>query len=95
MSRGISTDHHKEIAIVIYAVLTFVAMLSLTLMAPVIKEFIIDRFGASNTGASLFFTLEMLAYVIFAVVWGSLSDSAVEGNHSLFSGSVALRFSIF
>jgi len=47
MSSGIGIDHHKEIAI--YAVLTFVAMLSLTLMAPVIKEFIIDRFDASNS----------------------------------------------
>ena len=58
----------------VYAILIFVAMLSLTLMAPVIKEFVIDRFDASNTVASLFFTLEMLAYVIFAVFWGSLSD---------------------
>ncbi|MBA7539234.1 hypothetical protein ES705_31513 [subsurface metagenome] len=72
MSSRISIDHHKEVAI--YAVLTFVAMLSLTIMAPVIKEFIIDRFDASNTEASMFFTLEMLAYVIFAVVWGSHSD---------------------
>ena len=45
--------HNKEVAI--YAVLMFVAMLSLTLMAPVIQEFIIDRFNASNTEASMFF----------------------------------------
>ena len=65
-------SHIKEVAI--YAVLMFVAMLSLTLMAPVIQEFIIDRFNASNTEASMFFSLEMLAYVIFAMIWGSLSD---------------------
>ena len=41
---------NKEIAI--YAVLTFVAMLSLTLMAPVINEFIIDRFDASKAQAN-------------------------------------------
>ena len=41
-----SINFNKEVAI--YAVLTFVAMLSLTLMAPVIKEFIIDRFDASK-----------------------------------------------
>ncbi|MHC1573864.1 MAG: MFS transporter [Candidatus Syntropharchaeales archaeon] len=60
---------------VVYAILIFVAMLSLTLMAPVIKEFVIDRFDVGNTVASLFFTLEILAYVIFAVFWGSLSDT--------------------
>ena len=98
MSRGISTDHHKEIkeiAIIIYAVLTFVAMLSLTLMAPVIKEFIIDRFGASNTEASMFFTLEMLAYMIFAVVWGSLSDKCGRRKPFIvlgFGGSAVLYF---
>ena len=93
MSRGISIDHHREIAI--YTVLTFVAMLSLTLMAPVIKEFIIDRFGASNTGASMFFTLEMLAYVIFAVVWGSLSDKCGRRKPFIvlgFGGSAVLYF---
>ena len=45
-------------------------MLSLTLMVPVIEEFIIDRFDASNTEASMFSTLGMLAYVLFAIVWG-------------------------
>ena len=93
MSRGISIDHHREIAI--YAVLTFVAMLSLTLMAPVIKEFIIDRFDASNTEASMFFTLEMLAYVIFAVVWGSLSDKCGKRKPLIvfgFGGSAVLYF---
>jgi len=72
--------HNKEVAI--YAVLMFVAMLSLTLMAPVIQEFIIDRFNASNTEASMFFSLEMLAYVIFAMIWGSLSDKC--GKRKLF-----------
>lgn len=93
MSRGISIDHHKEIAI--YAVLTFVAMLSLTLMAPVIPEFIIDRFDASNTEASMFFTLEMLAYVIFAVVWGSLSDKCGKRKPFIvfgFGGSAVMYF---
>lgn len=52
-------SHIKEVAI--YAVLMFVAMLSLTLMAPVIQEFIIDRFNASNTEASMFFYLRVPA----------------------------------
>ena len=93
MSRGITINHQKEIAI--YAVLILVAMLSLTIMAPAIKEFIIDRFGASNTEASMFFTLEMLAYVIFAVVWGSLSDKCGKRKPFVvfgFGGSAVLYF---
>jgi len=93
MSRGIRINHQKEIAI--YAVLIFVAMLSLTIMAPAIKEFIIDRFGASNTEASMFFTLEMLTYVIFAVVWGSLSDKCGKRKPFIvfgFGGSAVLYF---
>ena len=86
-------SHIKEVAI--YAGLMFVAMLSLTLMAPVIKEFIIERFSASNTEASMFFSLEMLAYVIFAMIWGSLSDKC--GKRKLFivfgfAGSAVLYF---
>jgi hypothetical protein len=49
-------EHNREVAI--YAVLTFIAMLSLTLMVPVIEEFIIDRFDVSNTEASMFFFLK-------------------------------------
>jgi len=50
-------SHNKEVTI--YAVLMFVAMRSLTLMAPVIQEFSIDRFKASNTEASMFFMLTL------------------------------------
>ncbi|MEA2051305.1 MAG: MFS transporter, partial [Euryarchaeota archaeon] len=86
-------SHIKEVAI--YAVLMFVAMLSLTLMAPVIQEFIIDRFNASNTEASMFFSLEMLAYVIFAMIWGSLSDKCGKRKFFIvfgFAGSSVLYF---
>ncbi len=86
-------SHIKEVAI--YAVLMFVAMLSLTLMAPVIQEFIIDRFNASNTEASMFFSLEMLAYVIFAMIWGSLSDKCGKRKFFIvfgFAGSAVLYF---
>ena len=93
MSRGIRINHQKEIAI--YAVLIFVAMLSLTIMAPAIKEFIIDRFGASNTEASMFFTLEMLAYVILPLSGVRSRTGAEKGSLSLFLDSAALLFYIF
>lgn len=70
-------------------------MLSLTLLAPEIKEFIIDRFGTSKAEASMFFSLEMLAYVIFAVVWGSLSDKCGKRKPFIvfgFGGSAVLYF---
>ena len=73
MSSGIGIDHHKEIAI--YAVLTFVAMLSLTLMAPVINEFIIDRFDASNSFVDrftvAFFIFAFPLHLIYAFGFGS------------------------
>ena len=62
-------------------------------MVQVIKEFIIDRFDASNTEASMFFSLEMLAYVIFAVVWGSLPDKCGKRKSFIvfgFGGSAVL-----
>ena len=86
-------EPNREIAI--YAVLTYVVMLSLTLMAPVINDFIIKRFDASNTEASMFFTLEMIAYVIFAVVWGSLSDKYGRRKPFIvfgFAGSAVMYF---
>ena len=35
---------------------------------------VIDQFGVHEVMASLFVSLEMIAYVIFAVIWGATSD---------------------
>ena len=64
--------------IVVIAGLTFLAMFNLTFIVPSLKEFIIDGYGSTPTVASLFVTVEMVAYVIFGVVWGAVSDRRGE-----------------
>lgn len=51
-----------------------VAMLNLTLPVVGLKELVIDRLGGTAADASLFFTVEMVAYILFAPLWGLLSD---------------------
>ncbi len=51
-----------------------IAMLNLTLPVVGLKELILDRLGGTTADASLFFTVEMLAYILFAPLWGLLSD---------------------
>lgn len=54
--------------------ITFLCMFNQTFVVPSIKEIVIDRFDASTTEASLFVSVEMVAYIIFAIVWGTVSD---------------------
>lgn len=51
-----------------------IAMLNLTLPVAGLKELIVDELGGNTRHASLFFSIEMLAYIIFAPLWGVLSD---------------------
>jgi len=57
-------------------ILTFLLMLSVSMVYPVLRPFVVDRFDTSITQASLFVSVNLLAYVIFAIVWGALSDKA-------------------
>ena len=50
------------------------AMFNLTLVVAGLKEFIIGELGGSVTDASLFFSVETFAYILFAPLWGLLSD---------------------
>lgn len=84
---------YRELSI--YAVLAFIATFSLTLIAPAIKEFVIDQFNTTEAIASLFVTVEMVAYIIFAMVWGALSDK--KGKRKIFiivgfGGSAVMYF---
>ena len=60
------------------ASLVFLCMFNLTFIVPSVKELIIDRFDASTTQASLFITVEMVAYIIFGMIWGAESDKRGE-----------------
>jgi len=49
-------------------------MLNLTLVVAGLRELVIDELGGSVADAALFFTVEMLAYVLLGPLWGVLSD---------------------
>ncbi|MBT8492488.1 MAG: MFS transporter [Deltaproteobacteria bacterium] len=49
-------------------------MFNLTLVVAGLKEFILDDLGGNVADATLFFSLETIAYVLFAPVWGAVSD---------------------
>ena len=61
-------------SILLPCLLLFGAMFNLTLVVAGLKEFIIDQLGGSIAQATLFFSVETLAYIIFAPIWGLLSD---------------------
>ena len=54
--------------------LLFGAMFNLTLVVAGLKEFVIDELGGTVRDATLFFSVETFAYILFAPVWGVLSD---------------------
>jgi MFS family permease len=56
--------------------LLFGAMLNLTLVVAGLKELVVDELGGTVADTALFFTVEMAAYLVFAPVWGALSDRA-------------------
>jgi len=61
-------------AVVLPCLLLFGSMFNLTLVVAGLKEFIIDDLGGTVTDATLFFSVETIAYILFAPVWGLMSD---------------------
>jgi DHA1 family tetracycline resistance protein-like MFS transporter len=61
-------------SVVLPAGLLFGAMFNLTLVVAGLKEFIIEDLGGSIADATLFFSVETFAYIVFAPIWGLLSD---------------------
>jgi len=51
-------------------------MFNLTLVVAGLKEFIIDDLGGTVTDATLFFSVETIAYILFAPIWGLMSDQS-------------------
>ncbi|MFH0904435.1 MAG: MFS transporter [Methanobacteriota archaeon] len=55
--------------------MTFLLMFSVTLIYPVLEDFVMERFNVESVAeTSLFVSANLSAYVIFALIWGSLSD---------------------
>ncbi len=61
-------------AIVLPCVLLFGAMFNLTLVVAGLKELMIGELGGTIADATLFFSVETFAYIIFAPLWGLASD---------------------
>ncbi len=55
-------------------VICFLLLFSVTSIYPVIKHFVIDRYGASLTQAGIFVSVNLIAYAIFSLIWGMVSD---------------------
>lgn len=59
----------------IIGILTFLLMFSVSLIYPVLEEFVMKRFRIESVAqTSLFVSFNLAAYVIFALIWGSVSD---------------------
>lgn len=50
------------------------AMFNLTLVVAGLKEFVLDDLGGTVADATLFFSVETFAYILFAPLWGLASD---------------------
>ncbi|MGD9963338.1 MAG: MFS transporter [Thermoplasmata archaeon] len=72
--------------VTVIAGLIFLAMFNQTFIVPSLKEVIIDRYDSTATMASLFVTVEMIAYMIFGVVWGAVSDKRGERRIFIVTG---------
>lgn len=59
---------------VVPSLFLMVAMFNLTLCVAGLKELIVDQMGGNTGHASWFFSIESLAYIVFAPIWGLLSD---------------------
>jgi MFS family permease len=56
------------------AAIVLMAMFNLTLVSPILPDLIEERFELTEAHIGLFTGAEMIAYVIFAPIWGVLSD---------------------
>ncbi len=84
-----------RVSIGVISALVGLCMFNQTFIAPSVKELIIDRFDATTAEASLFMTVEMVAYIIFAMVWGAASDKTGRRRPFIvagFLGSSGLYF---
>ena len=69
----ITNELKGEIRII--GLLTFLLMFSVTMIYPVMEDFVMQRFNVVSVAeTSLFVSSNLAAYVIFALIWGSLSD---------------------
>ncbi len=71
-------------------------MFSVTLVYPVLKRFVMDRFNTTIAQASLFVSFNLAGYVIFSLIWGAVSDMTGKRKFFItlgFLGNSVLMFS--
>ncbi len=82
----------------ILGALTFILMFSVTLIYPVLDSFVMKRFNIGSVAeTSLFVSVNLAAYVIFSLVWGSVSDRIGKRKVFIlggFLGNALLMFSL-
>jgi DHA1 family tetracycline resistance protein-like MFS transporter len=92
----IDKESYREIFIL--GVLTFLLMFSVTLIYPVMEDFVMERFDVRSVAeASLFVSINLAAHVIFALIWGSTSDKMGKRKIFILSGflgNAILMFSL-
>jgi DHA1 family tetracycline resistance protein-like MFS transporter len=73
-------------------------MFSVTLIYPVMEEFVLERFVIESVAeTSLFVSVNLSAYVIFSLIWGGLSDKLGKRKIFIiigFLGNAILMFSL-
>ncbi len=73
-------------------------MFSITLIYPVMEEFVMVRFGVTSVAeTSLFVSINLAAHVIFSLIWGSISDKVGKRKVFIFTGflgNALLMFSL-
>lgn len=70
---AVQTDRARH-GVLLPCVLLFGAMFNLTLVVAGLKELVLDELGGTVRDATLFFSIETAAYILFAPIWGLLSD---------------------
>ncbi len=75
--------------VVLPSLFLMVAMFNLTLIVAGLKELIVDDLGGTTSDTSLFFSLEMVSYILFAPLWGVLSDRWAKRRPLIFIGFLA------
>ncbi len=71
-------------------------MFSVTLIYPVMEDFVMDRFDVTSVAeTSLFVSVNLAAHVIFSLIWGSISDKAGKRKIFIVTGFVGNSLLMF
>lgn len=78
----LQNKNYKDIYLL--GILTFLLMFSVTLVYPVLEDFAMERFNVESVAeTSLFVSAKLAVYVIFSLIWGSISDRMGGEKYSL------------